>query len=92
MTAMRKQLKARKAYAGSHCLHRLVRWLRDVRDIPACKEILWSELDRDRDETESLRTLTTVAVNSLYWSRKEILQRTERITRMGQNAKDLPQA
>ena len=71
MTAMRERLKARKAYAGSHCLHRLVRWFRDVRDIRACKEILWAELDRDRDETESLRTLTTVAVNGLYWSRKD---------------------
>lgn len=71
MTAVRKQLKARKAYAGSHWLHPLVRWFRDVRDIRACKEILWAELDRDMDETESLLTLTTVAANGLYWSRKD---------------------
>ena len=71
MTAMRKRLKARRPYAGSHCLHRLVRWFRDVRDIRDCKEILWAELDRDRDDTESLRTLTVVAVNALHWERKD---------------------
>jgi hypothetical protein len=68
---MSNLIKRRKAHAASHCLHRFVRWLRDVRDIRACKEMLWKELDRDRDEKESLRVLTTVAVNALYWRRKD---------------------
>ena len=68
--AMRKT-KAQHGGAKWRCLNRLVRWFRDVRDIRACKEILWNELDQDRDETESLRTLTTVAANGLYWSRKD---------------------
>jgi DNA-binding PadR family transcriptional regulator len=69
MTAMKRRLKARKAYAGSHWLHRLVRWFRDLRDVRECKEILWAELDRDRDETESLRTITVVAANALHRER-----------------------
>ena len=68
--AMRKT-KAQHGGAKWRCLNRLVRWFRDVRDIRACKEILWNELDQDRDETESLRTLTTVAANGLYWYRKD---------------------
>lgn len=44
-------------------------WFRDVLDIRECKKILRSVLDRNQDETESLRNLTVVAVNALYWER-----------------------
>ena len=50
-------------------LHRLVGWWRDVRSVRECKNILRANLDRDYDEGDSLRTLTVVAVNALYWER-----------------------
>lgn len=50
-------------------LHRLVGWWRDVRSVRECKSILRANLDRDYDEDDSLRTLTVVAVNALYWAR-----------------------
>ena len=52
-----------------HTLHRLVGWWRDVRSVRECKSILRANLDRDYDEDDSLRTLTVVAVNALYWAR-----------------------
>jgi len=52
-------------------VYTIVRWFRDIKDIRECKEILWKELDRDRDETESLRTLAVVMANALYWERKK---------------------
>ena len=50
-------------------IHRLVGWWRDVRSVRECKSILRANLDRDYDEDDSLRTLTVVAVNALYWER-----------------------
>lgn len=51
-------------------MRRLVRWFRDVLAISKCREILWSELDRERDESDSLRALVVVAVNALHHARQ----------------------
>ena len=45
------------------------KWLRDVRFIRECKNILRENLDRDYDEEDSLRDLTVVAANALWWER-----------------------
>ena len=51
-------------------LHRLVGWWRDVQSVRECRRILRVNLDRDYDEDDSLRALTVVAVNALYWARR----------------------
>ena len=65
-------MKMRKAYPKNNWLHRFLRWCRDIGDLQECKDIMRSELDRDRDETESLRSLTVVTVNALYEARYKL--------------------
>jgi len=66
---MHQYLRALENRAEKGCLRRFVRWFRDVRMIGKCRKILWSELDRDRDESDSLRALVVVAVNALHRER-----------------------
>jgi hypothetical protein len=55
---------------GKGWLKCLVRWCRDVRSVRECKSILRANLDRNYDDDDSLRTLTVVAVNALFWERQ----------------------
>lgn len=68
-------------------LNRLVGWWRDVRSVRECKSILRANLDRDYDEDDSLRTLTVVAVNALYWARRnppnKVISETARKKELG---------
>lgn len=41
-----------------------------MKAISECREILWAELDRNRDDKESLRTLVAVTANALHWERE----------------------
>ena len=62
-------MKPRKSFPKNTLYHRLRRWIRDVNDIRECKEILWKELDRSYDKSESLRSLVVVTTNALHRER-----------------------
>lgn len=67
---MHQYFRALENRAENGCLQRFLRWFRDVRCINKCRKILLAELDRDRDESDSLRGLIVVAVNALHHARQ----------------------
>lgn len=103
---MNAYLRALENRAEKGCMRRLVRWFRDVRSINRCRELLWAELDRDRDESDSLRSLVVVAVNALHgernkpapydipavkWSERPMRERIEWELRAAWNREGLPE-
>jgi len=74
--------------------------------IRKCREILWRELDRDQDESDSLRALVVVAVNALHrerhkpapydipvvkWSERPMRERIEWEIKAAWNREGLPE-